>query len=164
MRNLAQTVSASFHYDPVSSFLHMTKPGDQGTGDAIVLDGDHGMIGLPTQTTAGIIVRALLNPNIQPGSIVHINPSSIQKITPFFTQADQPKNTQPNAKFVAGIDPAGDYRVAGIEYIGDSRGESWFVEINAFSVTTGATEQQVGTFPIAAALGDAAKRPDIGVN
>lgn len=141
MRNLAQSVDATFHYDALSPKVHITQKTDKGNGSPIVLNSDTGMIGLPSQNTDGINVRCLLNPEIQVNSIIHINEKSIQRITPDLTIQGEPRNESP--LFQAGIDADGLYRVVYLEQVGDSRGDPWFCECNCVALSGAPTESQI---------------------
>lgn len=140
MRNLAQSVDGTFHYDSLNPQVNITQKNDMGKGSAIVLNSDTGMIGLPTQNTDGINVRCLINPQIQINSIIHIQESSIQKITPDLTIQGEPKNQ--SAVFQGGLDADGMYRVVYLEQVGDSRGDPWFCECNCVALSGAPTESQ----------------------
>lgn len=140
MRNLAQSVGGTFHYDALNPQVHITQKSDKGTGSPIIINSDTGMIGLPTQNTDGINVRCLLNPQIQVNSVIHIDEKSIQKITPDLTIQGEPKNQSPI--FQGGLDADGLYRVVYLEQIGDSRGDPWFCECNCVALSGAPTESQ----------------------
>lgn len=141
MRNLAQSVDGTFHYDSLNPKVHITQKDDKGKGSPIVLNSDTGMIGLPTQNTNGINVRCLLNPEIQVKSIIHIDQKSIQRIEPDLTISGAPKLD--SDIFRGGIDSDGKYVVLYLEQIGDSRGDPWFVEANCRPLSGAPTESQI---------------------
>jgi hypothetical protein len=140
MRNLAESVNGTFHFDALKPQVHITKKDDQGAGSPIILNSDTGMIGLPTQNTNGINVRCELNPQIQVNSVIHIDQKSIQRITPDLTIQGQP--TIGSDIFRGGIDADGLYRVVYLEQVGDSRGDPWFCECNCIALSGAGTQSQ----------------------
>lgn len=140
MRNLAESVGGTFHFDAINPQVHITQKNDKGTGSPIVLNSDTGMIGLPTQNTNGINVRCLLNPQIQVNSIVNIDQKSIQRIAPDLTIQGTP--TIGSDIFRGGIDSDGLYRVVYLEHVGDSRGDPWFTEANCIALSGAGTQSQ----------------------
>lgn len=93
-------------------------------GDAVVLNSNTGMIGLPEQTQDGIKIRSLLNPQILIGGRVQIDNKSIQQATlGLGVQA-----TAQNA-FIPSIADDGFYRVVVHEMRGDIRGNDWYSDM-----------------------------------
>lgn len=90
-------------------------------GQAVKLTAETGLIGTPQQTTDGILINCLINPQIKPGTIVDLANSEVNaaKATNFF------KNNKDDRKPVA-IEADGLYRVLSIELEGDTRGQAWY--------------------------------------
>ena len=93
-------------------------------GDAVVLNSNTGMVGMPVQTINGIIVRCLLNPEIHPGTRVQINQSSIQQaaFSPNYTAEVQ-------NSMLPSIAEDGFYKALVVDHMGDTRGNPWYTDI-----------------------------------
>lgn len=91
-----------------------SKPGgtvDDAGKNAYVFNAGSGLVGLPQlQDNGQIKFKALLNPRIKPGRVVKVE-----------TQSELGN---------------GFYKVSQVSYSGDSRGASWYVEINGVPLTT----------------------------
>lgn len=90
-------------------------------GTAIELNSTSGMIGMPTQTQDGIVVRSLLNPAIRAGTLLNINEQSIiqAQLSPAYTAT----NVLPS------LDANGVYRVWFVDHSGDTRGQEWYSDM-----------------------------------
>jgi hypothetical protein len=98
-------------------------------GQAVVLNSQTGMVGIPEQTNGGIEVTALLNPNIKCGTRVQINNSDINQ-----TQINKQgyptySDSTLNGAGIATIANDGIYRVLVAEHEGDSRGNDWYTKM-----------------------------------
>ena len=93
-------------------------------GQAVVLNSQTGMVGMPVQTINGIIVRCLLNPEIRPGTRIQINQSSIQ------TAAFSPNYTaEVQNSMLPSIAEDGFYKALVVDHVGDTRGNPWYTDI-----------------------------------
>jgi len=116
----------------------------QGTylpGQAVVITSKTGMIGTPQQTTEGIDVKCLLNPNLKVHSRVQINNASIAKLKIDFWTPGSPANTP------SPINNDGYYYVLLLEHSGDTRGQEWYSNIRLLTVDVSSnplTSVQVG--------------------
>lgn len=110
-------------------------------GDAVVINSETGMVGIPVQTDQGVQVRCLINPRIRIGGLIQINEKDVQRVfgqpnrvfpnaVDGFTSAGQ-FNLVPAAKV-----PRGDglYRVYVAEYSGDTRGNPWYMDMVCLAV------------------------------
>lgn len=98
-------------------------------GEAVVVNSQTGMIGLPEQTQDGIRVRTLLNPLLAVGSTIQIDEKSVQQqLISQSTTSDASQNNFP------GIAADGLYKVMVIEYVGDTRGQPWYSDIVGLGV------------------------------
>lgn len=91
-------------------------------GEAVVLNSQTGMVGIPEATNNGIEVTALLNPNIKIGTRVQIDNASI-------TQTQINSQGFPNytdISFVANVTNDGFYRVLVVEHYGDTRENEYY--------------------------------------
>ncbi|CCD30143.1 conserved hypothetical protein [Candidatus Glomeribacter gigasporarum BEG34] len=91
-------------------------------GEAVVLNAQTGLIGLPQQTFEGIIARCLLNPAIKRGAAVQIDLSSIQHAR------YDPGWTAMNEKLPS-LAEDGLYKVLYVQHRGDTRGADWTTEL-----------------------------------
>jgi hypothetical protein len=101
--------------------LHIVPTDAVMPGDAIVLTAQTGMIGIPTQTVDGIVVRSLLNPNIQPGRRLQLDNASIQQAQ--FGADYTAINNYPS------LDADGFYKVYAVSQTGDTRGTNFYSEM-----------------------------------
>lgn len=116
--------------------FHMLAYSAYKPGDAIRLDVDTGLIGVPQQTIDGIQATCLLNPSIGPGSRVQINQRLISQY------AWQNQFSGPNPKVVNPAAPldkdrgggAGFYKVLIVNHVGDTRGNEWYTNFNCIAL------------------------------
>lgn len=117
-------------------------PTDKYIKDAIVLNSDTGLIGMPQQTMGGgVNVRCLINPNIAINGLVQIDQASVYRAN---LSSDEVKalpsrasesNTNGNLTVngtlqqPASIAADGVYIVSAIDYTGDTRGQPWYMDL-----------------------------------
>lgn len=117
-------------------------PTDKYIKDAIVLNSDTGLIGMPQQTMGGgVNVRCLINPNIAINGLVQIDQASVYRAS---LSSDEVKalpsrasesNTNGNLTVngtlqqPASIAADGVYIVSAIDYTGDTRGQPWYMDL-----------------------------------
>lgn len=102
--------------------------------EAVVINSQTGMIGVPEATPQGIEVRCLLNSAIQPGQRIKLDNASITH-----TKNNQGPIGFPaysDIQFFANTNADGIYRAIVVEHEGDTRGEdeAWLTKIVALSV------------------------------
>ena len=131
--NIAKSNDATVTYN--KGKIQMVKKGDAVPGQTVVLNSRTGMIGMPTQDIGGIMVRSLINSNINVGGLIQINQGSIQGYQiPTTAEGDLvPEQTQ-----IAKTSADGIYQVYQIDYEGDTRGTPWYMDIACL------TKQQYG--------------------
>lgn len=103
----------------------------QGTflpNQAVVLTSKTGMIGTPQQTTEGIDIKCLLNPNIKVHGRVQLNNASIAKMKIDFWNPGSPANTP------SPINNDGFYYAIVVEHSGDTRGQDWYSNMRLLTV------------------------------
>ena len=130
--NIAKSNDATVTYN--KGKIQMVKKGDAVPGQTVVLNSRTGMIGMPTQDIGGIMVRSLINSNINVGGLIQINQGSIQgyQIPTTATGDLVPEQTQ-----VAKTSADGIYQVYQIDYEGDTRGTPWYMDLTLISTTKG---------------------------
>lgn len=103
-------------------------------GGAVILNSQTGLIGMPTQTLAGIMIRCLINPAIQPGTEVQVNQSSITRSGPEYLQggAFGTETTEGLAGYApVDVTKDGIYKVLAIDVDADTLGQSWYQDLTA---------------------------------
>ena len=111
-------------------------------GEAIELNTQTGMIGIPEQTSQGIKVKCLLNPKIRIGSLIKLNFSEINRLLE--KDPSSPTGTMYNSRQPYQMAPLlkdGLYMAFLVEHEGDTRGKEWYTNIIALAVK--ATTQKV---------------------
>lgn len=133
-------------------------PSDKYVQEAIVLNSDTGLIGMPQQTMdGGVNVRCLINPNIKINGLVQIDQASIyrtalgnnevasapgrvteQNVNGNLTAAGNGTLQNP-----ASIAADGVYIVKAIDYTGETRGQPWYMDM--MCLARGAADLQTGS-------------------
>lgn len=98
-------------------------------GEAVQLSAATGLVGIPEGTNDGIHIRALINPKIQIGCLVQVQPEDTNTLTT--KQWGFPLT--PVAPSV-GVSSTGFYRVLTTEHTGDTRGQPWYVDLTCLAV------------------------------
>jgi len=97
-------------------------------GERIVLTSKTGLIGTPQQTTDGLNVKCLLNPNIKMSSQIEINNKSVAD---FKVNLDVPNSP---ANIPAPLSADGVYYVLVAEHTGDTRGVEWYTSMVCLNI------------------------------
>lgn len=106
--------------------------------EALVINAQTGMIGVPETTNAGVEVTVLLNPLIKIGTRIQLDNASINQLT----VREQGFPRYSDLSFPANISTDGFYRVLVVEHEGDSRGEKWYSHITCLAVDPSSTPAQ----------------------
>jgi len=119
MRQLAGSAGAQWTIE--GGQLHMVPVDGLLPGETIVLTSATGMVGMPTQTVDGIMIKSLLNPNIRPGCQVKIDNASIQgaAISVDYTAIN----------YFPSTDADGFYKVFSTHLSGDTRGGEFYSDM-----------------------------------
>lgn len=97
----------------------------------IELNSNTGLIGLPTQTPGGIVVRSLLDPRMGPNRLIKLNNASIQRASP-----DLSIKGEVSAARIPSIDRDGIYKIIVLGRVGDTHGGPagpWFNEMTCLA-------------------------------
>lgn len=86
-----------------------------------------GLIGTPQQTQYGVDLRLLLNPNVLPFTKIQLD----QSVT--IRQLQQTPNVD-GSNFATSLDQSGTYIVGGVSFVGDTRGNAWYVDVTGFQI------------------------------
>lgn len=123
LRNIAQSTNSAWTIRDQK--LDIVKNDKSMEGKAFVLNSQTGMIGMPVQTTGGIQVRMLLNPQVKPGTRLKIDQASIQQAT---LVQDYFRSLDTQQSLLASIAADGFYKVLYLEHSGDTRGTAWYTD------------------------------------
>lgn len=133
-------------------------PSDKYTQEAIVLNSDTGLIGMPQQTIGGgVNVTCLINPNIKINGLVQIDQASIYRLAAGNSDISQTPSrvgtsvyngnietdVLPSKTQFASIAADGVYIVKSINYTGETRGKPWYMDLMCFA--RGARDLQTGS-------------------
>lgn len=137
MDTLADSHGLNWGYD--NGQLVCTTIGDPTDDEAIELNAQTGMVGLPCLTQSGVNVRSLINPGFHIGKLVKLNNDSIQ-----VPLVDVSYGAWGNNVYVsdAAKDTDGNYKIVSVSHMGDTRGQFWYsdlitVGVNATKPITG---------------------------
>lgn len=119
IRQIAQANNATAYAE--NGKVHIIHATDLPAGEIIDLTPQSGLIGLPVQQDLGVSFQCLLNPAITINTMVHISSDLIQGQTFNIGQVVRP------------LDAQGIYRVIGVSYVGDTRGNDWYTECQTVS-------------------------------
>lgn len=115
-----------------NGYLTLIKNTGYLSGEAVQINAQTGMIGVPEQTQEGVFVRCYLNPLIRIGGLIQLNSADVAQsarngLVAFANRSEQQFNATvaPGAAF---------YRVMVAEHVGDTRGEPWFTELTCLLV------------------------------
>lgn len=123
-------------------------PEDKYIHEAIVLNADTGLIGMPQQTMGGgVNVRCLINPNIRINGLIQLDQASVYRATVGNSDIAQSlgrigtsvyngnieSDTLPSKQQAASIATDGVYIVKAIDYTGDTRGQAWYMDLMCFA-------------------------------
>lgn len=129
MRNLARSGLATWSLQNGKVVVSLLT--GYSKGEAVVINSQSGMVGLPEQTEEGIKVSCLLNPKIIIGTQVEINESSVQRASVSLNLtagANQFQNAFPP------VTSDGFYTVLVAEHEGDTRDNDYYSHLTCLSV------------------------------
>jgi len=133
---------------PDQGKLHIVSQRELLPGEAVVLSPRTGLVGIPEATPEGIQARCLLNPRLRAGTRVKLDNALISGVA-FIpgqgeisgstnlagTQYDSAMGGNAGGVPIPGpTSPTGDYKIALIEWNGDSRGQPWYCDLVCVAV------------------------------
>lgn len=133
LRNYADTLDCSWSIQ--GGKVVMISNTGYLAGEAVEINVETGMIGIPEQTAEGIKVKCLLNPKIRIGGLVHLNNGEIAQT--MFQDPNGPPvayNQYHGVISNAAINCDGWYRVYAANTEGDTRGDSWYTLLTCLAV------------------------------
>jgi hypothetical protein len=132
LRNIANSITGTWNIH--NGALNMITAADPGNGGPYVMNSRTGMIGMPVQTQNGILVRALINPDIGLDSQLKIDETSIQKQSFNLSFGGEPFNAEP---YIPAVAADGLYRILAIDWVGDNRGVEWYMDMACIAANGG---------------------------
>jgi hypothetical protein len=102
--------------------------------EAIKLNSETGLVGMPEVSQDGVHAKCLLNPNIRPRSLIQINQGDINRVHNVNNDGLGDNyawlgNLSGQAQFFASTAADGFYIVFYVEHQGDTRGNPWYTDI-----------------------------------
>lgn len=125
IRQIAKSENAAAYIE--GGKINFVKASDIPDGEILDLSPDSGLIGVPEQQDYGVTISCLMNPQIKLNSLVHVDNTLVHA-----QQFDQGQQ-------IYTLDQDGIYRVIQITYMGDTRGNDWYTELE--------TVTQAGAIP-----------------
>lgn len=124
------------------------------SGEAVVINAETGMVGIPAATIQGIEVNCLLNPLIKPGTRIQLNNADLTTQNTVNSSAGFPAYSDYQSQFTANTSTDGVYMALVVEHEGDNRdpGAAWLTKIIALAVDSSGTSgnQAAGSGSVAA--------------
>lgn len=125
--SLAAQCKATWRYE--NGRLQMV-PENAYLAEAIVLNAQTGLIGMPEQTiNGGINVKCLINPNIQLDTLIRLDNKSINQVGLSNQEIATGSTAGASVQQPAVLDMDGDYIVKNIAYYGDMRGNPFYQDM-----------------------------------
>jgi len=151
MDNIAEQCKGSWQI--VDGQVQMV-PDDNYIQEAILLNSDTGLVGMPQQTMGGgVNVKCLINPAIRINGLIKLAEGAVYRAALSKEQTGSSKDrileTNVNGNMVVSdITPQprsvatdGVYKVKYIEYTGDTRGQAWYMDL--LCIARGASEKPI---------------------
>jgi hypothetical protein len=156
LSNIAKSKNATVSYQ--QGKVMIVPQGQSAPGGVVVLNSQTGMIGMPSRTIEGIMVRCLINPANHIHGQVQINEADIQgTISPLLpTEGYGGTGSAPLSQSLLAPLSVGDgiYTIYKIDTHGDTRGNEWYQDLATLVAPLGAPS----------ATTSAAAAPYLGVN
>lgn len=121
LRQIAKDNGANFYFSDGKAII--AKQNKPPSGNIPYLNAQSGLIDTPTQTDQGIKLRMLINPQITLGDWLKLNN---QDIVVQQLELGVPQTI---------LDQDGIYRIIGMTYTGDTRGQDWYADCECVSQT-----------------------------
>jgi hypothetical protein len=121
--------NAGWQYYIEDGKLHRRPVDAMQQGEAIKLNSRSGMIGMPENTTDGVVATALINPRLKLGGRFQINQGDLNLTTIFDRQYPGPGDLQ----YIADTTADGYYGIIAVEHQGDSRGTPWYTAVTGLA-------------------------------
>lgn len=122
MARLAETSSTTWSIQ--DGKVNVVEQGGYLPGEAVVMNSESGMIGIPEQTVDGINVRCLLNPRLKYSGRVQINEGDINQQAIGLNQDSVVSNS-----LIPRLVEDGFYRIVVVNHEGDTRGNDWYSDL-----------------------------------
>lgn len=122
---ISNTLNSTVYIE--NGIINIISPEDVEEDTIFDIGPETGLIESPTQTDNGVSIKCLINPQLGINKLFHLDNSSVNTARYNFGESFIPLDTQ------------GIYRIISLNYVGDTRGNEWYVEVKALS--------QIGALP-----------------
>lgn len=132
LRNLASKINVSWSIENGKILMIPIK--SYRIGEAVIINVNTGLIGLPEQTDNGISLTILLNSSLRIGGLIKLNNAEIPELSQ--ANPNQPLKFDSLDQVQANslLSKDGTYRVFSIEHSGDTRGQDWYSHVVCLDV------------------------------
>lgn len=115
--------------------------------EAVVLNSRTGMIGLPEQTDHGILIKCLINPQLEIGKLVKVNNTDVNQLINSAKNSVRPTqySSRTAQQFAARVNLDGFYRIFALDHFGDTRGQEWYSELTCLAIKQAAVNPKIAT-------------------
>jgi hypothetical protein len=134
MRQLADNTNTTWSIQ--DGKVNVVTYGGYLPGEAVVLNSQSGMIGIPEQTVGGINVRSLLNPRLKYSGRVRINEGDINR-------AEVSLVSTGVTQYLPRLVEDGFYRIVVANHVGDTRGQDWYSDLICVALDDTAPPAQI---------------------
>ncbi len=126
-RDVGMTTNTSWRFH--NEKFQMIKNDGYLPNQTKVVNSETGMIGQPEQTINGIIVKMLLDPEMQPGILIKVDEGSVQEslLSPGIDQGAIQRGIMPK------ISDDGTYRIYRVDHDGDTKGQQWYTTVTCLA-------------------------------
>ena len=134
LKNLAASLDCSWSIQEGSLVMHDSQ-GYINSNDIVELNSVTGLIGVPEQTSQGIVLKCLMNSRIHVGQIIKLNNSDVNQL--MMRNPDASAMVAYNVNFgllsLAPLNESGFYQVLVAEHEGDTRGQEWYTTLTCLA-------------------------------
>jgi hypothetical protein len=131
LRNIGDTTATTWSIQ--NGVLTFIQKSGYKSGEAVEINSQTGMVGIPEQSLQGIEIKTLLNPLIAIGGRVKINNADVNQTTNS-ANSNRAYWQQPSDRMYASTAADGIYRVLVCEHSGDTRGTEWYSSLTCLSL------------------------------
>lgn len=129
MQNCADVNNFDWGYTD-QGLIAIPKTGKPADDRVVILNAASGLLDRPALDVGGLQLRALLNPDLEFGRVIQVDTSTIQGAD-YSTAISSNSVAQNQAATGQTADENGLYIIKSREFVGDTRGNEWFVDIIA---------------------------------
>lgn len=133
LRDAARSVDASWSIQ--NGAIQMIPLDGYLPGDAVAINSETGMVGVPELTDQGVKIKSLLNPRLRVGGLVKIDNRDIVQLA--LASSDPTRfDSFSNPLIQPSTSADGLYRLYSVEHSGDTRGHEWYSDMIALAIAS----------------------------